>query len=169
MVFPHGILLVLYNTLILPYISYGILAWGNSGAGTINRILQLQKKALRIINNVNFCEHSNPLFYNCNTLKVTDVYSLQLGSFMYQLNNLKLPQSICSMFLRNEEFHYYFTRQSDEFHRSFARTKLAKSSVKHAGPKLWSFIDFSLKCAYCLSAFKHKYKSKLLINYLSND
>ena len=82
--FPHDILLVLYNTptCILQYISYGILAWGNSGAGTINRILQLQKKALRIINNVNFCGHSNPLFYNCNTLKVTDIYSLQLGSFM---------------------------------------------------------------------------------------
>ena len=46
---PEGVLYSLYCTLILPYINYGIIAWGSSNKSNLNRILKLQKKSVRII------------------------------------------------------------------------------------------------------------------------
>ncbi len=61
------------NALVLPYISYGILAWGKCGIGKINRIIALQKRARRIINHTDYRAHSNPLFHKHKTLKVDDI------------------------------------------------------------------------------------------------
>ena len=49
--FPSNILLDLYCTLILPYLNYGILAWGNSSRNQMDRLLLLQKK-----NNENYLQ-----------------------------------------------------------------------------------------------------------------
>ena len=164
--FPKNILLNLYNTLVLPYVSYGILAWGNCGIGLINRIHRLQKKALRMINSTSFREHSSPLFYHCKTLKVGDIYKSQLGTLMHQLHNNNLPNFINSMFIRNDQIHHHFTRQCSEFHRSYSRTKLSSKTVKHEGPKLWNTLDSSLKNTANLSLFKRKFKAFLLNKYL---
>ena len=43
--------------------------------------------------------HSNPLFHKHKTLKVDDIYLLQLGTYLYmhQLHNKTLPYAICSI------------------------------------------------------------------------
>ena len=42
---PKSILLTLYNTLILPHLTYGILVWGKN----VGRLVKLQKWSIRII------------------------------------------------------------------------------------------------------------------------
>ena len=44
---PKHILRLLYNSLILPHLQYSVLAWGSKN----NRLVKLQKRAVRIINN----------------------------------------------------------------------------------------------------------------------
>jgi len=46
-VLPKTSLYQLYCTLILPYLSYGILLWGSANKENLNRIFKLQKRALR--------------------------------------------------------------------------------------------------------------------------
>ena len=46
--FPSHILLLLYSTLVLPYINYGILAWGNSSKSQLDRLEYM--KYLRFYN-----------------------------------------------------------------------------------------------------------------------
>ena len=60
---PCRTLLTLYHTLILPYINYGITAWGCATQAQIHRILLLQKKALRIIFQTQFRAHTDILFF----------------------------------------------------------------------------------------------------------
>ncbi len=55
---PLHIKLSLYNSLILSHINYGILACGHES----NRILKLQKKAVRIISASKYNSHTEPLF-----------------------------------------------------------------------------------------------------------
>ena len=43
-IFPKRILLMLYSTLILPHLNYGILAWGSSAKNQIDKILLTQKR-----------------------------------------------------------------------------------------------------------------------------
>ena len=60
---PHYIMLSLYSTLILPYLNYGLIAWGSGSATSqINRLFILQKRAIRIINNADF-RHTQIIFF----------------------------------------------------------------------------------------------------------
>ena len=47
---PTSTLLRIYRSLIEPYISYGLAAWGQAAASHLNKIFLLQKRALRLMN-----------------------------------------------------------------------------------------------------------------------
>ena len=79
---PVTSLLMLYSSLILPYLNYGILAWGNTHNSLLDKISKLQKKSLRTISNTPPRSHTDPLFLKYRILKVKDLYSFQLGQFM---------------------------------------------------------------------------------------
>ena len=64
---------LLYNSLIVPYINYCIMVWGFQ----TNRIIKLQKKALRIITLRNYSSHTEPLHKKLGMLKVDDILKLQ--------------------------------------------------------------------------------------------
>ena len=55
---PISVLKIIYNSLILPHINYGLKCWGFCG----ERILKLQKRAVRIMTLSHYRGHSNPLF-----------------------------------------------------------------------------------------------------------
>ena len=61
--FPQEILLILYSTLILPYLNYGVLAWGKSLKMQLDKILVAQKRVVRNVFNVHYRAHTNALFY----------------------------------------------------------------------------------------------------------
>jgi len=46
---PTATLIAIYKSLIQPYLSYGICAWGQACQSHLNKILLLQKKVLRFI------------------------------------------------------------------------------------------------------------------------
>ena len=55
-VLPQNILFMLkYSTLILPYINYGVLAWGKSHKTQLGKLFVVQK---RVICNANFRAHT---------------------------------------------------------------------------------------------------------------
>ena len=56
---------MLYNTLLLPHITYGIMVWGYQG----NRLNEIKKKAIRIITSNRYNSHTEPLFKQLNNVK----------------------------------------------------------------------------------------------------
>ena len=52
----------LYNSLILPYINYCCQVWGNSSKYLINKLIILQKRAIRIVSKSMYSSHTAPLF-----------------------------------------------------------------------------------------------------------
>ena len=77
---PVHILRLLYNSLVLPYLQYGILTWGFK----IGRIEKLQKRAVRIITCSKYNAHTEPLFKTLNLLKVSDMFTLNLLKMYYK-------------------------------------------------------------------------------------
>ena len=55
------VLMILYNTLILPHINYGILLWG-AKVNKDHEMHLLQKKSVRLITNKHYNAHSEPIF-----------------------------------------------------------------------------------------------------------
>ena len=163
--FPSNILLNLYNTLILPYLNYGILAWGNSSRMYLDRILVIQKRIIRIINHTDRLAHTDHLFYSNNVLKIYDLYHLRLGCFMYQLGRGELPTVLSLLFSKNEQFHSYPTRQLLSFHLPLLRTLFKQRTIIYTGPHFFNSLDESFKLSPSLFSFKRKLKSSQINNY----
>ena len=85
---PNDALFMLYNTLVLPYINYCNIVWGNGNITFRNNILRLQKRALRICTGSHYLAHSDPLFHNLHSLKINDINVLQTAVFMFKLTQI---------------------------------------------------------------------------------
>ena len=59
---PNQTLLNIYTSLIVPYMTYGLTSWGNASETLLNKVLFLQKRALRLIHFAQAREHGIPLF-----------------------------------------------------------------------------------------------------------
>ena len=70
---PERILCSLFCSSILPYINYGIRVWRSTYKTYIDKILKLQKWALRTISNSHYRAHIDPLFVKYNVLNVYDI------------------------------------------------------------------------------------------------
>ena len=98
---PLSALITLYNSLILPYLSYCVPVWGNCNQSKMNSLIKLQKKSVRICTGSQYLDHTAPLFKKLNILVFDDLYSYHtalLGFYYFQ--NL-LPFQISQMFCIN--------------------------------------------------------------------
>ena len=71
----------MYNTLILPHINYCLLSWGQQNES----ILLLQKRAIRTNCYAKYKSHSEPLFKECNVLKVNHIFESKLLTFYHNM------------------------------------------------------------------------------------
>ena len=71
----------LYYSLVYPYIQYCNIIWSSTYPSSLNRILLLQKRIIRIVANADYLSHTKPLFKN---LKILDIFNLKL-SVLYVL------------------------------------------------------------------------------------
>ena len=76
------ILHTLYCTQITPYLSYGILIWGSTCKSYQDKLIKLQKWAIRTITNSHYRSQTGPLFAKSNLLTVTDMNTLELWVLM---------------------------------------------------------------------------------------
>jgi len=73
---PTETLLMIYRSLILPYLSYGICVWSRAAKSYIGKLLVLQKRALRLIYFAPSDAHAIPLFIQSKILPVNIYYIL---------------------------------------------------------------------------------------------
>ena len=147
---PKPSLYQLYCAFILPYLSYGILLWGNSHDKYLAKIFKLQKRAIRIISNSSYLCHTKPLFEKYNTLNIYQIYNKELGIFMYKYKKGLLPLSFDHAFTELGSTHKYDTRNRNNYRHEVHKIK----SVFDTVPKLWNKLPESIKNVASLNCFK---------------
>ena len=150
----------MYCTLILPYLTYGILLWGTAGKIDLSRLVKLQKRAVRIITNSSYLSHTKPLFEKYNMLDVYQLFNKELGIFMYKYHKGLLPSSFNNMFIDMKTIHNYNTRGKENYRHDIHRLV----SVLSLGPRFWNSLPREIKEATSVSMFK-KYLVKHLKEY----
>ena len=177
---PSNILFSLYNTLILPHISYCNIVWAatvskhqtlcpwtSTETTKLDRLFTLQKKALRICTHSQYLSHSKPLFHKLNTLNIFDINKLQTALFMFRYNNNDLPHTFREYFTKNNELHKYNTRNADKYITINHKRNSIRNSILHTGPILWNSLDKTLIDSININTFKFSYKATLINNYKS--
>ena len=115
-------LVMLYYTLIYPFLNYAIVARGNTYTTTLKPLINLQKKAVRLMTFSDFKAHSSPLFFGLKVLKVLDLVILNNALFMYDFHAKLLPAVFKSFFTSVDILHQYNTRLASK--RSYYLPKI---------------------------------------------
>ncbi len=83
---PLNIKILLYNSLILSHLNFGILAWGYK----CEKLTKLHKRVIWIIYLSKYNAHTEPIFKELKLLKLNDILKLQELKFYYKFKNIKL-------------------------------------------------------------------------------
>lgn len=125
---------IAYYALVDSHMRYGIEAWGGSSAGNLNRVLVTQKKAIRILADLNQGESCKQAFKTHGILTVTSLYILQV--ILYADNrNLET----------NQDIHNYNTRHAARYILPRHRTALFEKTPSYIGRKLKNLLPNGLQ------------------------
>ena len=166
---PRRVLLSIYNSLIVPYITYGVCAWGNCALTFQRKIVNLQKRALRLIYFSKSREHAVPFFLKSNCLPLPSLFFRDCSYILYDINRQTAPVSILNHFVKTSHIHNYRTRSvsSESFYVKFFRTDKMYAFFSRIGAQIWKSIPFSIKLLK-RSSFRKKIK-ELLLNFLRSE
>ena len=137
-------LILLYNSLFLSNLTYGIEIWGNIYNSNLNILNLSQKKIIRIINK-NIIDnsklplirlsHTSILFYNSNILKLDDLITFRNILIIYNLLNNKYVNDITD--------YFKFNRNKTKFILPLMKTNRFQNTIFFKGPKLYNLIMFN--------------------------
>ena len=128
---PPSVLLNIYNSLIHPYLSYGLVVWDQTSKTNLDKILLLQKRALRLIYFSNNSEHAIPLFLRSNIPPIDMLYYKSVALLMHDINHNLAPQNLKNFFTRLASIHSCNTRAAaaGKFNVIHSRTKQQNQRV----------------------------------------
>ena len=160
-------LYILYCSLILPYLNYCIEVWGNTYKTNIQSLCTLQKRAIRIINNVGYRDHTNILFLRVNALKFRDLVEFKTAQIMYKAKNKLLPGNIQRLFKEREGG--YNLRWDLNMKQHYARTNIKSMCISICGVILWNGLEENIKQSVNVVQFKNMYKKYIFTRYRSEE
>lgn len=154
--------LLLYYTLIYPYLNYCNIIWSSTYISHLNRIFLLQKRAVRILTNSDFLAHTAPLFQRLKILDIYKINSFFTGKFMYFYYKQLLPPTFLHLFIKSNEVHSYNTRNAKMYRTHSCKTTTKQHTILFNGPKLWNSLPENIKQAETFGCFRNGMKKHLL-------
>ena len=155
-VFNEITLLSLYNSLILPYVSYCIHVWGRAYDTHLKHVLVLQNKGVRVIAGVPPRTNVDHFYLELDILPVRKIFVYTISIFMYKYMNPMLPELFLDMFTSISDIHNYDTRQATNRNLlvSFKSTSRGQQSITYIGPHVWNFILSKINPICSIGSFK---------------
>ena len=156
----------LYKALIQPYLNYGIQIWGNSKPTHLQKVIRIQKKAIRTIHGASYNSHTAPLFKNALILEISDLYEFQVLIFMRDYKTNNLPQSFSNLFLQNLDINTsHRTRQSELYYVPKCKNKFAWNLPYSIYPRVWNKWNNHIDISTSKPFFKNSIKKHMLEKY----
>ena len=128
---------MLYSSLVLPYLQYCCMIWGNNYDSQLNKLIILQKRAVRLIDCVYPPVSSAPIFKKYNLLKLIDIAKLQLLLVMHKFVTKRLPEVLTKLFNLYPADRSN-TRLVQHLQQPFSNRNYRLFTSRYLGPKLWN-------------------------------
>lgn len=152
-VMPHNVLLMIYNTLISPYLTYCNIIWCCAKPTLIKKMVVLQKRAVRLITRSSYRTSTGPLFRRLKLLRLMDIHKFQISLFMFKYKYSVLPAS-CQHYVKVNVSKHYAVRKSKYFFEPSCRTNIRENSISVCGPRLWNSLPVELQSCTSIGLFK---------------
>ena len=165
-IMPRDVLVSLYYALIHSHITYCNIIWGGATQTVLNKLVSLQKRAIRLISGSQFLAHTSPLFSSLGILKINDIHKTQVLLFMYKYKHGLLPTS-CSGFVQyNYNSAGCSLRNINEFSMPKYRLEIRKRAISILGPDLWYKLPQHIKELGSVNLFRKNLNGIYLNSYL---
>ena len=166
---PHHTLVNIYNSLITPYLRYGLTVWGQASKSHLNKLLILRKRALSFIYFSDRRDHAIPLFLNAHILRINFMHYKLLAETTHDVSNDLLPSNLKDLFVPTAKIHSYNTRASvsKNVYTQKSNIEIQRKSLSRIGAKLWNEIPTKLR-ALPKATFKKKIQM-ILVKILENE
>ena len=161
---------MLYYSLIYPHLIYGIEVWGSACNTTINRVLILQKRAVRVIAYKDKRQDdyslpaSRPLFVNLKILRINEIFKIYLSCFVYRcLKKLCMPQ-FHTWFVPTSLSQALTRRSCTQGNVNIPRVRstfCGLKSIKYLGSKIWNDLPRKIKLCETFPSFKLEIKKHI--------
>ena len=136
---PLQICKSVYFSIFYSYLLYGCLVWSYTSQNNIERLTKLQKRCTRLLTFSEFLAHTNPLYYQLQILKITDIFTFQKIIFMLETFKGTTPVELQNLFVSNKNIHSYATRSRELLHFSKCNTtKYGLNSISYDCAKVWN-------------------------------
>jgi hypothetical protein len=121
------VLMNLYYSPIYPFLTNALVVWVNTYASSIDPLLILQKKIVRLINDFFFYDNTDPLFIKLNILRMHDLVFYWNAAFMHDFYNGNLLGIFHTFFTSVKEKHNHNTRFASRL--TYSIPKLDKNKL----------------------------------------
>ena len=147
-------------SLIYSYLNYCNIIWGGAYDIVLKPLFILQKKAIRLISNSHYLEHTAPLFKSLKLLNIYQIFKYNCLLLVHKCTNdnyfpefkKKLQSSI----------HSYETRNNNQLRVPLEKLKLCQKSYKYISIKLWNDVNEDIRNINFIITFKKKIKILLI-------
>ena len=129
-----------------------------------DKVFKMQKRTIRTIHGRPSNSHTEPLFKKSNILMLHDLYTYNVGIFMYKFKNYMLPGSF-------NDLQYFVcsdgpqTRQTSLANCRRYRTNFSSIQPVHSFPRIWTNFDIKLHDIRTLAMVKKACKTNFISGY----
>ena len=170
---PLKVLKNVYYSLIYSHIIYAIESWGSASKSELDKMLILQKRAMRLMTFNDICPTvpgplipSDSIFIKLDILKVMDIYKFQVSKFIFKCINKIASVNFQNWFKINHDRYGYNTRSNININDGkliknlfipYARTtNYGLKQLKVNDPRIWNAMPSNIKNITSLHVFlKH--------------
>ena len=179
-----------YYSLIYSHIVYAIQVWGSANVSELDKILILQKKAVRMMTYKDQYPQipgprnpSDPIFNELGVLKVQDVFKLQVSKFIYDCLSSNTSSIFWDWFILNHMVHSYNTTSNTivNMNSKFEVESVSETNILHtqcsklvnygakrlkvAGPFLWNSLPGYIRNSKSVFTLKSSLKKFFIGQY----
>ena len=157
---PEWLLRNIYYAFVHPHILYSVEIYANTCTTHLDKLIKLNNKLLRILQNKPIKFHTDELYLAYNTLSIPKLHELQLLLFAHKVIHYpeKLSEIFSSYFEFNNTFHHHQTRSMNDIHMFRANTNYGKRALNYKAACIWNELPAKFTCLQSISSFKRQIK-----------
>ena len=148
----------IYYSMVYSKIKYGILTYGLTTSTNIKKIQVVQNKLLKVISNQKYRTPTNALHNSLELLKVKDIFTQELLTFVHKFKNKKLPNVFRNYFRKFDDVHNINTRNKENFIVPRFKTVFGSKVIKYFGAVTWNSLNHDIKNIRNVKSFRLKWK-----------
>ena len=165
---PPSSLKLLYNSFIQPHILYGLPAWGGCSGRNKQRIIKIQKRAIRTVTKSYYNAHTEPRMKKIGLIKFDDLYKQQCLLQVHDCIGKRAPILIEQLVQQEESTSRYELRNTDnqllKLKVPLFKSRAGIHSFRAQASAMWNSIPYELHISK-KSVFKNSLKRFFLYNY----